>query len=435
MKRSLTRVIKEDEFLKIAQEYSQNFLKIYNFLRKEDRPYTRRFYAHLIGESEELESFLDDHCARDNKTWYFFSELVACIRNFAKIAFILKHVLNRYLAYDLNDDEADTFLAAVKKISTFLEEIILSLYEEVANESLRLGIKLPKGTLKKNLFTEIYHQKRLPYTIDEEDDLDAEKIVVKIATQYLNVVEKFNYFSWNFGKRDVDDLKDTIPNKVNEERSREIISLIHNLQSTYDHYIRHTPLELQDKRLKTFRGYISMPLHLLSVVNWLSHLYQRHIHTNRYDNASYQISAIVNASDILDIMMNFALFYASRCLQIGKNLSNDVLGKYIEIDTCEVKVPENLGFHLRPATLVARLAAYYGTKLSLVVDGGEYNASSILSITLAGGLIARKGYKTVRFKGDKRVLYDLQLLSKYNYGEDEKGNQTILPPELSHLYT
>jgi len=116
---------------------------------------------------------------------------VACIRNFAKIAFILKHVLNRYLAYDLNDDEADTFLAAVKKISTFLEEIILSLYEEVANESLRLGITLPKGTLKQDLFTEIYHQKRLPYTIDEEDDLDAEKIVVKIATQYLNVVEKF----------------------------------------------------------------------------------------------------------------------------------------------------------------------------------------------------------------------------------------------------
>lgn len=435
MKRSLTRVIKEDEFLKLAQEYSQNFLKIYNFLRKEDRPYTRRFYAHLIGESEELESFLDDHCARDNKTWYFFSELVACIRNFAKIAFILKHVLNRYLAYDLNDDEADMFLAVAKKISTFLEETILSLYEEVANESLRLGIKLPKGTLKKNLFTKIYHQKRLPYTINEEDDLDAEKIVAKIATQYLNVVEKFNYFSWNCGKRDVDDLKDTIPNKVNEERSREIISLIHNLQSTYDHYIRHTPLELQDKRLKRFRGYISMPLHLLSVVNWLSHLYQRHIHTTRYDNASYQISAIVNASDILDIMMNFAMFYASRCLQIGKNLSNDILGKYIEIDTCEVKVPENLGFHLRPATLVARLAAYYGTKLSLVVDGGEYNASSILSITLAGGLIARKGYKTVRFKGDKRVLYDLQLLSKYNYGEDEKGNQTILPPELSHLYT
>jgi len=50
-------------------------------------------------------------------------------------------------------------------------------------------------------------------------------------------------------------------------------------------------------------------------------------------------------------------------------------------------------------------------------------------------LIARKGYKTVLFKGDRRVLRDLKLLSEYNYGEDERGNQATLPPELSHLWT
>ena len=177
-----------------------------------------------------------------------------------------------------------------------------------------------------------------------------------------------------------------------------------------------------------------MPLHLMSVVNWLSHLYQRHINTTR-GSARREISAIVDASDILDIMMNFAMFYTWRYLHAGKNVSNDILGKYIEVDTCELKVPQNLGFHLRPATLVARLAAYYGTKLSLIVDGSEYDASSLLSITLAGGLIARKGYKKILFKGDKRALHDLQILSQYNYGEDEKGNQAVLPPELSHLWT
>jgi len=434
MKKSLTRVITEDEFLKLAQEYSQNFLKIYNFLQKEHRPYTRRFYSNMIEESEELESFLDDHCARDNKTWYFFCELVACIRNFAKIAFILKHVLNRYPSYDLNDDEGETFVAEARNIVTFIEETILSFYEEVKNESLRLGVEFPKTTLNKGHFTEIYLQKRLPYTINEEDELDAKKIVAKMATQYLNVVEKFNSFGWNSGKSNVDELRDAIADKVNEEKSRELIFLIHNLQSTYDHYIRHTPLESEDKRLKKFRGYISMPLHLLSVVNWLSHLYQRHINTTRYGSASREISAIVNASDILDIMMNFVIFYTCRYLHTGRNLSNDILGEYIEMDTFELKVPGNLGFHLRPATLVARLAAYYGTKLTLVIDGAEYDASSLLSITLAGGLIARKGYKTVLFKGDTRVLHDLRLLSKYNYGEDEKGNQTMLPPELSHLW-
>ena len=433
MKKSLTSVITEEKFLTRAQEYSHNFLEIYNFLQKEPRPYTRRFYAHMIEESEELESFLDDHCARDNKTWYFFSELVACIRNLAKIAFILKHVLNRYPAYELNEKKAETFLQQADEKIHLLEEIIRSLFEAIKNESLQLGIRFPKTTLNRGRFKEINLQKRLPYSIDEEDELDARKVVAKMATQYINVVEKFDSFGWNGEKNKVNDLKDVIPNKINEERSRELIFLIHNLQSTYDHYIKRTPLESEDKSLKSLRGYISMPLHLMSVINWLSHLYQRHINTTRASTRR-EISAIVNESEIVDNMINFAMFYIHRYLHAGKNLSSDILGKYIEIETCELAVPKNLGFHLRPATLVARIAAYYGTKLSLIVDGSEYDASSLLSITLAGGLINRKGYTKVLFRGDKRALHDLKILSQWNYGEDEKGNQAVLPPELSHLW-
>ncbi len=436
MKKSLTEVITEEKFLELAQEHSENFLKIYNFLHEEHKPYTRRFYAHLIEESEELESFLDDHRARDNKTWYLFGELVACIRNIAKVAFIVKHILNRYPAYDLSN-ETDHFSTDAQGISTFFDETILSLFGEVKRESIRLGIDFPKETLNKEPFGEIYPQKRLPYTIDidEEEVSDVQKTVAKIATQHLNVVEKFEYFGWNRGKSNVDDLKNMVPDKVDEERSRELIALVHNLQSTYDHYIRHTPLESQDEGLKRFRGYISIPLHLLSVVNWLCHLYQRHVHTARHGKARYEISAIIDESKLLDIIVNFALFYTNRYLQTGKTLAGDILGKYVEVDTCELKVPEKLGFHLRPASLVARLATYYGTKLSLIVDSREYDASSVLSITMAAGLIARKGYKTVLFRGDRRVLQDLKLLSQYNYGEDERGNQIKLPPELSHLWT
>jgi phosphotransferase system HPr (HPr) family protein len=435
VKRSLTEIIPENEFLKLAEKHSQNFLKIYNFLHRVNKTCSRRFYAHLIEESEELESFLDDHCARDNKTWYFFGELIACIRNLSKIAFILKHILYRYPAYGLKDEKAGTFLADAQKVSKFLDETIRYIYEELKKESLKLGMQFPRGTLKEDIFREIYPQKRLPYTIDEEEDFNAQKAAAKIATQYLKAIEKFEFFGWNCGESDLDDLKNTIPSKVDEEKSREITTLIHNLQSTYDHYIKHTPLESQDKGLKIFRGYISMPLHLLSVVNWFSHLYQRHIHTTRHSTDRYAISAIIDETHILDIVMNFALFYSNRYLQTGKHLATDILRKYVETDTYELKIPENLGFHLRPATLVARLAKHYGTKLSLIVDDQEYDASSILSITMAAGLIARKGYKTVHFKGDRRLLQDLKLLSEYNYGEDERGNQAPLPSELSHLWT
>lgn len=433
MKQSLTKVITEDEFLAIVQEHSRDFLKIYNFLNREQKSYTRKFYAHLIEESEELESFLDDHCARDNKTWHFFGELVACIRNLAKVAFILRHILNRYPAYDLKEDEADQILKDVRNVSQFVDETIRSLFEEIKKESLRLGIAFPRGTLREDFLREIYPQKRLPYTIDEEEDFDAQKILAKLATQYLSAADKFEEFGWNYGKSDLDDLKDAIPNKVNEERSREVIALIHNLQSTYDHQVKRTPLESQDRRLKRFRSLISMPLHLLSGLNWLSHLYQRHILTARQGRDGKKVSDVVDESRILDIMINFALLYTNRYLQRGRNLAFELLGRYTETDTCELKVPEKLGFHLRPATLVAKLAKYYGTKLTLIVNGREYDASNVLSITMAAGLIARKGYKTVLFKGDKRALQDLKLLSECNYGEDEEGNPTTLPPQFSRL--
>ena len=434
MKRSLTEVITEDDFLKLAQEHSESFLSTSNFLSKRHKPYTRRFYAHLIKESEEFESFLDDYCARDNKTWYLLGELVACIRNIAKVAFIITHVLNRYSAYALKEEEADRFVKDARDISMILDETVLTLFDEVKKESLRLGIELPNDALKEDLFGEIYHQKRLPYTIDEEEDLDVQKIVVMIATQYLNIIEKYVSFGWDSGESHSEDPRDAIPDKINEEMSRELVALIHNLQSSYDHSIRHTPLESQDEGLRMLRGHISIPLHLLSIVNWLSHLYQRHVLALRYEKARTRITAIIEASDMFSIVMEFALYYTNSYLKTGKKLANDILGRYTEIDTRELKVPQKLGFHLRPATLVAKCAKYYGTKVSIIVDGHRYDASNVLNVTLAGGLIARKGYETVLFEGDKRVLKDLTLLSECNYGEDETGSPTKPPPELSHLW-
>lgn len=436
MQASWTEIISEEEFLGLAQEHSRNFLKIYSFLQNERVSHTRRFYSHLIGESEELESFLDDHCARDNKNWHYFGELVACIRNLAKVAFILEHILNRYHAYSFQDDESNRFAEDAREVSRYLDETIFSLFDGLKKEAVRLGMRFPRGTLREDSFGEYYRQKRLPYTIDDEEgeESDARRVLAKIASQYLGVINKVEHFGWNNGKSRSEDLKALVPNVVDEERSREVMALIHNLQSTYDHHIRRTPLELQDENLKRFRSFISMPMHLMSIVNWISHLYERHILTARHEKDGRGIPRIVDAPKLIDTLFNFALFHANRYLQLGKNLACDLLARYTEIDTCELRVPEKLGFHLRPASLIVKLAKHYGTKLSLIVDGKIYDASNVLSITMAAGLIARRGYKTVIFEGDKRVLDDLKLLSKCNFGEDVKGNPTNPPKELSHLW-
>ncbi len=434
MNKSLTEAINEEDFLELAQERSQDFLRISNFVRENHMPFTRRFYAHLIKESEELESFLDDYSARDNKTWYFFGELVACTRNIAKVAFIINHVLNRYSAYVLKKDEADSFIRDTQIVSSLLDKTVLSLFKEIKNEALIVGIWLQSEIVKEDLFGEVYPQKRLPYTIDEEDDLDVQKTVVKIATEYLIVIEKFTSFGWDSEESHLDNPGDAIPDRINEEISRELVALIHNLQSSYDHSVRRTPLESQDKGLRMLRGHISVPLHMLSIVNWLSHLYQRHVLALKYEKARTRITAIIEDSNMLSTVINFALKYANSYLKTGKGLANDILEKYTERDTCKLRVPQKLGFHLRPATLVAKCARYYGTKVYIIVDGHRYDASNVLNITLAGGLIARKGYATVLFEADKRVLKDLKLLSECNYGEDETGSPTKPPTELSYLW-
>ncbi len=431
---SLTKIIKEKEFLELVKGRSQNLLKVYNFLHGKGNEYTRRFYGYLIQETEELESFLDDYCARDNRTWYYYGELVASIRNIGKAAFILKHILNRYPSYLLKD-KTNEFFTHAKSVLAIFDEAILCFFEELKKEAKKLEIGFPRETLQEEVFAEIYPKKRLPHTINEKERLDSKKMVARIATQYLGVVRKFEDLRWNCGRYHLKNLKNLIPDRIDEEKSREVMSLIHNLQSTYDHHIKHTFLESQDGCLYELRSHISMPLHLLSIINWLSHFYERHARKTGYDRTRNKIASIIDETKLLDIIVNFALFYCSIYLAKGKRLAMDILKKYTEVATYELKIPEKLGFHLRPASLVAKVSNHYGTKVQLIVDGKEYDAGSVLSITMAAGLIARRGYKTVLMRGDKRALEDIKLLSRYNYGEDEKGNPAKIPQELSYLWS
>ncbi|MFP4362738.1 MAG: HPr family phosphocarrier protein [Spirochaetia bacterium] len=52
---------------------------------------------------------------------------------------------------------------------------------------------------------------------------------------------------------------------------------------------------------------------------------------------------------------------------------------------------------------------------------------------LALGQIDIRTDLTVKFRGDKRVLEDLKLLAENGYGEDDFGNNIVLPKELGYL--
>lgn len=63
---------------------------------------------------------------------------------------------------------------------------------------------------------------------------------------------------------------------------------------------------------------------------------------------------------------------------------------------------------------------------------GEFMRRVISQFLASGKIDIQKDIK-VKFTGDKRVLHDIQTLSKWGYGEDKFGNNILLPGELSYL--
>jgi len=105
---SLSKIITEKEFLPLVYQASVNLFKALNYLKKDSSEITKTYYAALNKETDLFEDFLDNHGARENRTWVVFSESVASIRNFAIAGFQLRHVLDRYETYALGDSKRDT---------------------------------------------------------------------------------------------------------------------------------------------------------------------------------------------------------------------------------------------------------------------------------------------------------------------------------------
>ena len=429
---NFTEIISEEAFLPLVEKHAQSFLNLYYLLEKNGNSRSRKFHAYLAAEADDLESFLDDHGARENRRWHFFVELVASVRNLSTVCFILKHVAGRYPTHAVQAADQPLLNADALQILNLFGKAILSLLEMAREEAKLLGMRLPREPFPIQFGNNGYRQKRLPNTMDEDGNGDALMIVGKLASKYLTIHDDFESLKWRT-LIEAEDLLERIPWQISEESAREIGSRLHNLQSIYDHHLRHSHLEIQDSQLKSFRACITIPLHLLRVVELLSHFYQRHILVNRGLYASKKISAVIEEHGVVEKALRFCLLVSGWRLDMGKEIAKLLLEQYTVTDMIELHVPRGHGFHMRPATLVAKVAQHYGTTLLLYVDGQEFDAHSVLSLNIAGGYISRERFKTIRFKGDVRALGALKVLAEHNYGEDEKGNPVPLPERLSHI--
>jgi len=428
---------RQSKFSEKISIFSQDFLKCSLFLAgtaQAEAHFTQKFYSTLASSSTLLEDFLDYHGAKNNKNWYLFRELTAAVRHIGLASNFQKHISNRLRYYDLPD--STDFESEGETSLRFLKNCLQKMAPVVLSEAQRLGIRFPEDRFQAADFPSIQTTDLLEYDIDDENKAQQKQHIVKIASEFLNLVKSFDQIKF-YERYSFQEILAIVPDKVNEVEVRRYEMLVHSLQSSFDTYVIHGGFRFGNRKLKQFRGFFSVVFRLLQMVGRLLHFYERHLHEagykNTYKRVQDQLAAMVNPEQLLDCTINYGLFHVCHFLALGREHARMILNENIERSLIRVGVPQKLGFHARPSLLVAKIVQHYGGQVELVVGEDRFDASSVLDIQWAGGKIQKENLKEVVFEGDARTLKDIEILSAVNYGEDLMGKGIPLPKELKYL--
>lgn len=421
-------VISEEEFLKLVHNAASDVLRIALFLgdvKEDQKVFNKKLFYVIAGTSRDLEDFLDDHGAKNNRAWSFFRDLVASARSFGFIAFLAEHIEKSHTGPQ-EQELLREYFNATRKVKRYLNPVISYIFKLIREEARNLHVSFPPKGLSEKYYYDIPAYKILPQNLDEGEAKDEREKIIKICSEYINTINEFEEFECDrlYTRKE---LVGMIPQKANEEKVRKFELLLHNLESVYDTYVKDTTIATEDVRLNQVRTLISITLHLLEIARGLAHFYERHEKINAL------LENNVKGNSVLNCTVNWALYYTHQMMQTSKVLANDLLNDYAARESVQLPIPKELGFHLRPSTLVAKVVNHYGSDVYMMVGEDKFDAKSVLSITWAGGKIAREKIESVTFVGDRRVLRDLEILAGVNYGEDHMGKDQPLPKELSYL--
>ena len=417
------------EFKRLIEKKATRFFEIGNLVLNNEIPLSQKFDMQVMQEILLLEIFLDNYGARTNKKYIYFTELVASIRNFTNIMYTTKHIFDRVSFYQVEENKkAEENLK--EKINEFYLWSIKSfkrLYDEAFKEAKRLNIAITKKVLTGDFLGEEECVFQLEHNVEiDEVELGIQRIL-EITHKYRKVAKSIH--RENFGKRvKPKDFETLIPLRVDEKKARKFQNILHGVQSDYDTYVKGSLEEKKHSNLKTLRGFIAMPMHLLQILSWLSHFYERHLPTVRKTEIKKKMSSLIDNNELIHFLVYFTMNTCHKYLHKGNEIAEQILTYYSKPITIELPVPEPIGFHARPSHYISLIVNEFGTDVFLVVNGQEYSCKSVMNLLQAGGEIAELGLKKVTFKGDEKVLNHIKILAEHNYCEDND-----IPPELNYL--
>jgi hypothetical protein len=384
---SLIKVMDEkeikEEFLPKLENATKNIFKILlHFNSKKSLP-QRELSFSLMKEADEIEAFLDEFGANNNKKFFLFRELIATIRWFNIFLFQGLHLYARIKNYklEITPEEYKNFRNELKKILIFGQKVIKNATKKLLKECELIGLKTVKtGNYSEQLFPQI-QRKILPPDIDEGIIKEKEERIFEILIKYLNVCEEFNLFL-NYGKEKY----------LKEEPIEKYRSLFHQLESLYDTYIKNTNFEVEIPDFHKIRGHIATCLHLLEMAKALVHFYERHIEKFYNSEVYYKIvECIGDEKKIENIVEKFIFLYVLKFSSKGEKICERIfsqMGRKPEeflIDTRILNIPSHRieDFHIRPIMPVTQIANKYKLDSYLYFNRKKYNLKSPIEMAIA----------------------------------------------------
>ena len=471
---------------------------------------TRPLLALIHSQATQLEELLDAYGALRNERWRPFRGVIAAMKLFAHVHYSLVHLAYASPHYRLLSEEGD-LTADLLQARRFTARVLQTASRRLMETAPSLGLTLrPVDICGEFLTVGRLPQDCAPRHVDE-----VAETVARLATAFLNLAGEASPLASTAWSGTGDQRPTALPT---ENELRLLAEDFHNLQALYDTHVAHTDAERTDPELLSLRGHASVVYHLLEMATDLTHYRERHVLHAPHANGLVRLFAYqpdcIEPEQLESVLRDCLLTLAARYVHLGRTLAQRLLRRYAEQGEITVPVPRYRGFHVRPSTLVARVAYHYGSAVSMTLEDETYDAASPLELFRANELINAKKRRwlaqeigrlvngteerlgddlvravrnvlmrlaeeakvilyeqplppiesqlgegqpvlsfivdsvarlqalgkidiittvTATFRGDRRVLGDLQLLASNGYGEDAYGNNIALPDELSYL--
>jgi len=373
--------ISDEAFGRLLAGRARGLLALAGRLKQCERPtevLTRPMLGQMLSQATQLEELLDAYGAQGSHLWHPLRSLVATIKGFSGIQYTMLHVRHSLPIYRLLPIEGD-FTSATTDAIAFTTDILVRTSETLIQQAEKLSLPLPRAVGSKTAYREELPPGRLPPDRRSRAVRSAAAAVAHVATAFLSQAAESELLHIH-ERVAPKDYASCIPSPVNEQELRWLAERFHNLQSMYDTHVLATQTESLDNDLPTLRGHISVIFHLLEIATGLVHHYQRHMGAGSVDSPEARRLAVLTPGALLRTLMDYVAAYASRYLLRAQSLCQSMLKRYAEVGRIVVSAPPYRGFHVRPATLVAKIVLHYGSEVRMELGDEEYDAASPMDI-------------------------------------------------------